>query len=157
MEGGSGVDSLSPSMPGELPERLEAGTLPTPSIVGLSEGVRYLTELSPNVGHERERMLFRRLRDMLKSTDSLNAKIYAEESEGAVMLFNLKGHNSEEVGRHLSKRGICVRSGYHCAPLGHRTLGTPDGGAVRVSFGLFNQTSELDPLLKALKEYVRQK
>lgn len=157
MEGGSGVDSLSPSMPGELPERLEAGTLPTPSIVGLSEGVRYLTELSPNVVHERERMLFRRLRDMLKSTESLNAEIYAEESEGAVMLFNLKGHSSEEVGRHLSKRGICVRSGYHCAPLGHRTLGTPDGGAVRVSFGLFNQTGELDPLLKALKEYVRQK
>lgn len=157
LEGGSGVDSLSPYMPKELPERLEAGTLPTPSIVGLSEGVRFLSSLSPGEVHEREKALFRRLRDMLKSTDSLNAEIYAEESEGAVMLFNLKGHSSEEVGRHLSKRGICVRSGYHCAPLGHRTLGTPDGGAVRVSFGLFNQISELDVLTRALKEYIRQK
>ena len=100
--------------------------------------------------------MFTRLREMLDSSPELKAEIYVRDSPGAVMLFNLGGHDCEEVGRFLSKRGICVRSGYHCAPLGHRTLETPIGGAIRVSFGLFNRRSELDALTRALKEFVRQ-
>ena len=72
------------------------------------------------------------------------------------MLFNLEGHSPDDVGRFLAKRNICVRSGYHCAPLGHKALGTPTKGAIRISFGLFNQKYELDMLTNALKEFVRQ-
>lgn len=156
IEGGSGVDSLNPAMPEEAPERFEAGTLPTPAIVGLSEGIKYLSSFSPHEIHIRECELFEALRDRLEGSPELSARIYVPESSGSVLLFNLMGHSPDEVGRFLSKRNICVRSGYHCAPLGHKTLGTPKGGAVRVSFGLFNRKSELDILTKALKDFVRQ-
>jgi selenocysteine lyase/cysteine desulfurase len=72
------------------------------------------------------------------------------------MLFNIGEHPSDRVGRFLSERNICVRSGYHCAPLGHKALGTPKGGAVRVSFGIFNREYELDLLLRALRDFVNQ-
>lgn len=39
-EGGNGINSLEADMPELSPERYETGTLPTPSIVGLLQGVR---------------------------------------------------------------------------------------------------------------------
>jgi len=93
---------------------------------------------------------------MLETYPHLGARIYVPDTPGAVMLLNLKGHDCEEVGRFLSRRGICTRSGYHCAPLAHKTLGTPKGGALRISFGTFNQKTELDCLLKALLDFAEK-
>ena len=49
-----------------------------------------------------------------------------------------EGYTPAQVGTALDGAGICVRSGLHCAPLAHRTLGTGENGAVRASFGYFN-------------------
>ena len=76
------------------------------------------------------------------------------ECEGAVLLFSIEDIPSETVGRYLADRGICVRSGFHCAPLGHRALGTPDSGAVRASFSIFNGYKDVDALLEGLKSCV---
>lgn len=147
--GGSGVDSLPPEMPAEPPERFEAGTLSTPSIVGLLMGVRYLlghdlTELA-----EKKRALYRAARERLASLPHI--KVYAPEYEGGVLLFNQIGVPSADLSRYLSGKGICVRGGLHCAPLAHRALQTPQGGAVRVSFSHFNTLSDVDALWRALQ------
>ena len=156
IEGGSGVDSLNPRMPDYAPERFEVGTLPTPSIAALSEGIKYVSSFSPEEIRYHENELFIRLRYMLENSPSLCAKIYMPDCPGAVMLFNIGDRGSEETGRFLSKKGICSRSGYHCAPLAHASIGTPNGGAVRVSFSHFNKKSELEALVKALYEFVNQ-
>jgi selenocysteine lyase/cysteine desulfurase len=39
--------------------------------------------------------------------------------------------------------------------LGHRTLGTPESGAVRVSFGYFNRTEQTERFYRALREIQR--
>ena len=152
IEGGNGVDSLDWRMPSELPERLEAGTLPTPCIASLSEGIGFLSEFAPEEILFHERRLFARARDMLLSAPSMGARVYMPESEGSVLLFNIRDLPSEAVARHLSKRGICVRGGYHCSALGHKALGTLRGGAVRVSFSLFNRDRDVELLWSALKE-----
>ena len=54
MEGGSGLNSLDEAMPEDSPERYEAGTLPTPAIVGLREGVRFLGEVGIDSVSKRE-------------------------------------------------------------------------------------------------------
>ena len=69
---------------------------------------------------------------------------------GSVLLFNIDGKSADSVGDALNSAGICVRSGYHCAALAHKTLATPPGGAVRVSFGIYNTTSDVDALIDAL-------
>ena len=150
IEGGSGVNSLAPTMPEELPERLEAGTLPVPAIAGLFGGLSHVMELGLPEIEKRVKTLFFAARDRLESLDGF--EIYQKEHPGAVLLFNKRDTHATEVARALDKAGICVRAGLHCAPLAHWALGTPPGGAVRLGFGAFNTLAEVDALWHALKE-----
>ena len=150
IEGGSGYASLNPKMPATLPERGEAGTLPTPAIAGLCAGLEYLEKVALESVGAHERALLCRLRDRLDSMKGYH--IYLPEFEGSTLMFHREGVKSEEIGRYLAARGICVRTGYHCSALGHATLHTPDGGGVRVSFGPFNRAAEVDQLYRALLE-----
>ena len=69
-----------------------------------------------------------------------------------VVSFNLGNLESTQVGDALAQRGICVRAGFHCAPLLHEAMQTKTRGAVRVSFSLFNTQQDVDALLDALRE-----
>ncbi|MBQ8512449.1 MAG: aminotransferase class V-fold PLP-dependent enzyme, partial [Clostridia bacterium] len=51
---------------------------------------------------------------------------------------------------YLNSGGICVRTGYHCAPLAHKTLGTLENGTVRVSFSPMNTSREVLRLAEVL-------
>lgn len=155
-EGGNGVSSLEWQMPDSLPERLEAGTLPTPSIASLSEGIAFLSSVGVEEIAMHERRLFEITRDMLLDSPELRATVYLPGSEGSVLLFNLDGIPSEALGRSLAEHGLCVRSGYHCSALGHKALGTLQSGAVRVSFSLFNSEKDIAALISCLKECSRE-
>lgn len=150
VEGGNGMASLEREMPFVFPERYEAGTLPTPAIAGLCEGVATVERLGIDAIAEYERELFRRGREVLGNMERVT--LYAPEYEGAVLLFNVNGIPADRVGRKLSERGFCLRSGYHCSALGHKTLGTPEGGAVRASFGIYNDFDQIDRFARALSE-----
>ena len=99
-------------------------------------------------------MLFNRLTNALTSP-GIKATVYTPSAAGSVLLFNVRGRSSDEIGHILSKNGICVRSGFHCSALGHKTLGTVADGAVRVSFGFFNKPSDIDHLYRVLSEYLK--
>ena len=149
-EGGSGVNSLSRTMPEELPERLEAGTLPVTAIAGLFGGLSHVMEIGLPEIENRVKGLFFAARDRIESLPGF--EIYQPETAGAVLLFNKVGIPSTEVARALDKAGICVRAGLHCAPLAHKALGTPAGGAVRLGFGAFNTVKEIDALWRVLQQ-----
>jgi cysteine desulfurase family protein len=145
IEGGNGISSLESEMLGDLPERLEAGTLPIPAIVGLSEGVRLVRELGVNNIIEHEKALFRLCCAGLQEIGGV--KVYQPKYEGSVLLFSMDGYSSEELALKLSDEGICVRGGFHCCALGHKLLGTIDDGAVRASFGVFNDSEDVKNLI----------
>lgn len=147
IEGGSGVNSLEISMPHTFPERYEAGTLPTPAIAGSVAGLRWVMErgISAIASLENE------LSAMLRAELSRDPDFIVYGSGGGIVLFNLLGVPASLLGRLLADRGICVRSGYHCAPLAHKKLGVPDGGAVRVSFGAFNSRRDVIAFTNALR------
>lgn len=150
VEGGNGMYSLEAYMPSELPERLEAGTLPTPAVAGLCEGIRYVRTMTTEKIGARECLLYRDLRERLEDLKQIH--IYLPEKEGAILLFSVEGKSSEAVAGYLADQGICVRGGYHCTALGHKTLGTPADGAVRVSFGHGNTKADLDALWRELRK-----
>lgn len=150
IEGGSGVSSLDGNMPDESPERYEAGTLPTPAIVGLCEGLCELRRRGVETVGAHTRALYAYLAERLQEMPHVT--VYAGHHAGAVLLFNCEELSADSVGAALDRAGICVRAGYHCSALGHRTLKTPSGGAVRVSTGIFNTTSHLDSLVNAIWE-----
>ena len=63
-----------------------------------------------------------------------------------------RGKTAAEVGDYLNEQGIAVRSGLHCAPMAHRLLNTPEGGAVRASLGMFTTEAEISALWRALRD-----
>ncbi len=151
-EGGSGVASLDGNMPDSSPERYEAGTLPTPAIVGLGKGISTIEELGVELIESHEKKLFRLAKKELSKLSGV--EMYCPQYEGGVLLFNVAGISSESFARYLSGEGICVRGGYHCNPLAHRTIGTPEGGAVRASFGPFNSSADIEALCQAVAKVI---
>lgn len=149
-EGGNGVNSLEGDMPAFSPERYEAGTLPTPAIAGLCQGLKFVKEVGVDEISAHEKKLFVLARDRLENIKGV--KIYLPELSGAILSFNIDGVSPDKVGRLLNDKGICVRSGYHCSALGHKTLGTYGQGTVRVSFSVFNDETDVDALWRAVKE-----
>lgn len=152
--GGNGVNSLEGTMPAYLPERLEAGTLPTPAIVGLSKGIEILTGVGIDHVREHEQTLYRRARELLGNNRSI--RLYCREfARGQTLLFNVKGHSSNEITQKLNDEGVCVRGGFHCTPLCHKLLETGEGGAVRISFGAFNTLEEVDRFYGKLCDIIK--
>ncbi|MFA6948420.1 MAG: aminotransferase class V-fold PLP-dependent enzyme [Eubacteriales bacterium] len=149
IEGGSGVNSAEPVMPAFLPERFEAGTLPTPAIAGLCEGIRFVS----GVGTANIRAQLEYLGEyMTRGLTKLGAVVYAPQYYGESVLFNVPDMTCTEASRRLDDAGICTRPGLHCAPLGHKTLATGDG-AVRASFSYFNTTREIDAMLREMRSW----
>lgn len=149
LEGGSGTDSLNEKMPIYYPDRLEAGTLSTPAIAGLCEGIKFVLKKGPENIHKRECDLWNRCRNAL---DTTKITVYDENDPGANFLFNIKGMTAAEVSHTLDKKGICTRSGLHCAPDAHKALGTVNEGAVRASFSCFTTEKEIDYFIKQVKD-----
>ena len=153
IEGGSGAHSLDLTMPEEMPERYEAGTLPTPAIAGLAAGIRFVKQQGITELHRRECEQWRMLYADFASMKTV--RLY-DSTPGSVLLFNIDGLPPSEVAERLNRRGICVRSGYHCAPMAHKTLGSIDDGGVRVSFGAFHAERDVHRLRDEIWNIVRQ-
>lgn len=150
IEGGSGMSSEEIGMPRILPERLEAGTLPVPAIAALGAGIDYVQMLGIDQIASHENMLVSRGQDMLMSIG--RCVVYKPVfAEGSAFVFNVVGRAPSEISGYLDSWGICTRSGLHCAPLAHERVGTPKGGAVRVSFSPMNTSADLDALYRAIK------
>lgn len=154
IEGGSGINSLDPAMPEFPPERYEAGTLATPTLAGLCAGIRFIRERGLDRIKAHEQTLYLRLREQLLNMDGIT--VYAPHHVGSTLLFNLDGIPSAEAAAALDRHNICLRAGFHCAPLGHRTLATGSDGALRVGFSVFNRINDVDALVSAIRQIRRE-
>lgn len=146
-QGGSGSESRSRSMPTALPERLEAGTLPTPSIAALGAGIRYIESCGLEAIEEHLSQLTEQLTRGLGRLGHLRTVDTAGHGIVSVLHDRL---SPERLAAELDREGICVRAGLQCAPLAHETVGTADTGTLRISLSQLNTSEEIDILLRAL-------
>ena len=154
IEGGNGVNSLDYFMGDDAPEKYEAGTLSTPAIVGLCEGLKFLKSKKSLDIQKHNEELFSRTQKLLENIPSVTVH---DKSRGSTMLFNIKDIPCDEVGELLGRSGICVRTGYHCSPLAHKALGTYSSGGVRISFGMFNTTAQIEFLASLTEDIATRK
>lgn len=153
LSGGTGSNSFSVSQPTEMPDMLEAGTLNTPGIAGLNEGVKYILEIGIENIRRKEDELTKYMLEKLSNIDGV--EIYGSmniEERMPVISFNYMEYDPSEVSYILDKEfDIATRPGIHCAPLAHKYLKTIDkGGTVRVSLNQFNNIDEIDEFGKIL-------
>lgn len=152
MYGGTGSRSDSLEMPTRLPDKLEAGTLNLPGIVGLKAAVEYILEVGMDALWQHKQALTARFLAGLKTISG--AVVIGPADVGrqvAVVSIDVPSMDNAVVSAELSERGILTRSGLHCAPLAHQSLGTFPEGTVRFSFGPFNTPAEIDEALNALE------
>lgn len=158
-EGGTGSKSSSVYQPDFLPDKYESGTPNLPGIVGLNMGIKYILNEGQESILRHEKKIIDLFIDKLKKVD--NVKIYGPRdsiNRSGVVSLNIKDMDSAEVAYILdSEYEIAVRSGLHCAPLAHKTIGTENEGAVRFSFGPFNTEEEIIIAANAIKEISQKK
>ncbi len=154
LEGGSGSHSLDTEMPAEMPERLEAGTMATPAIAGMRAGLAFVKRIGVETIHEKEKHLWEVCTERLSNMDGVC--VYGN-TPGSVVLFTVDGFSPAAVGQYLNENGICVRTGYHCAPLAHKALGTEKTGGVRASFGVWNTKADALRLADTVYALVKNK
>lgn len=151
MEGGTGSDSAELEMPSYLPDCAEVGTHNVCGIAGLLAGVRYVTKRGVvSIAHHEKELIKKAAEEL---TVMGNVWVYYDHTQiyqSGVLSFVVKGMDCEEVGHLLGEQGIAVRAGLHCAPLAHRTVGTMEGGTVRMSVSTFNTTREIEQFLRVL-------
>jgi len=148
--GGTGTSGFSVDIPSEIPEGLEAGTLNGGGIVALYYGIRYTMRHRTEITEKEKRL------ENILCQNIRSEKIKIIAHENGIVLCTVEGKTSGEVADVLSEKyRICVRGGYHCAPLMHKQLRTFDG-AVRISFGRGNTVFEARKIASALNEIAEE-
>jgi cysteine desulfurase/selenocysteine lyase len=129
------------------PGRFEAGTGNIADAVGLGAALDYVTELGlPNIAQYEHELLTYATDAMLQVPGLTMIGTAAEKA--SVLSFILDGYSTSEVGEALSREGIAVRSGHHCAQPILRRFGLET--TVRPSLALYNTPSEVDEMVAVL-------
>ncbi|NAZ74788.1 SufS family cysteine desulfurase [Kineococcus sp. T13] len=136
------------------PQKFEAGVPMAAQAVGLHAAVDYLRALAPGGrGMERveahERALTALLLERLAELPWVRVVGPAAAADRVGLVsFVLEGVHAHDVGQLLDDEGVAVRVGHHCAWPLHRRLGA--AATTRVSFGPYNQPSDVDAVLRGL-------
>lgn len=154
ISGGTGSASESLMQPDYMPDMLHAGTLNTPAIAALGEGVRFIRRIGCDriLAHERELAT-----EFIERIDGVaRVRVLGGMDIGrrnGTVSFCIDGIGSAEVSQLMDEEyGIAVRGGWHCAYYAHKTLGTEKYGAVRAGFGWDNTMHDVKAIAKAVKE-----
>ncbi len=133
----------------------EPGTQNLPGIAALAAGAQYVLEEGVEQIARREQALMDRLRSGLSAVGRV--RIYGGgQGSGPVLSFTIDGLKPADAAYILEGGyGIRVRAGLHCAPLIHKALGTEDFGTVRASVSAMNTEQDVDCLIGAVREIVK--
>ena len=151
--GGSGVHSYDRHHPMEYPTRLEAGTLNSHGIAGLSAALDVILERGVEDIQRAEHALMQRFYEGVR--DIPGVTVYGDFSvpeRCAIVALNIRDYDSSAVSDELTVTyGIATRPGAHCAPRMHKALGTTEQGAVRFSLSFYNTEQEVDAAIAAVR------
>ena len=153
----------------DLPYKFEAGT---PNFVGsyaLHKAVEYMQSIGWEAIEAHERELTEYCEQQLAAIEGVHVYAAGQPKAGVISfnVYNSQKSNGKlspftfhlsplihpfDIGTLLDQQGVAVRTGHHCAEPLIDELGVP--GTVRVSFGLYNDKSDVDAFIAALKKAI---
>ncbi len=157
--GGTGSRSEVEEQPDFMPDRYEAGTPNTVGIAGLQAGVDFVLFKGVDQIKRQEALLVKMFIEGLKSMPGII--LYGHDSvdqRTPVVSFNIEGTDPAVIALQLDERfKIMARSGIHCAPSAHKTIGTYPHGTVRFSFSYFNTEEQIIKALDVLNKISKRR
>ena len=139
----------------EYPDSIEVGTPNAHSIAGLLAGARYILDKGMDVMLESSLQMADIFYNGLRGVDGINVLSNFALPHGPIVSFNFNNIGPSEVEDFLNHMNICVRAGFHCAPLIHNALNTDCYGALRFSFSSFNDKSQVEHVLRAVTFFAK--
>ena len=135
----------------DAPQKFEAGTPPVAEVSGLAAAVGYLKQFGMPEIQQHELVLTTHA--LKRFAEFKDLELYGPPEtidRSGVLSFNLQNVHPHDVAQVLDESGISVRAGHHCTQVLHNRLGI--AASVRMSFGLYNEISEIDRLISALDQ-----
>ena len=129
------------------PYKFEAGTQNIEGVLGLKKAIEFINDIGIDNIHEHEMELHKYALEKLEKLD--NVIIYNKNADSGIITFNIKGVFAQDAATYLNSKGICVRSGQHCAKILMDFLNTH--ATLRASFYLYTTKEEVDALVEACK------
>ncbi len=156
--GGTGSLSSSTYQPDFLPDKFESGTQNAPGIFGLNEALKFIKTVGINTIGEKENHLCNMLiSELLNMEDVVVHGVHKDIERTSVVSITFRSHDTSEIGYLLDTEfGIMTRTGLHCAPLAHETIGTYPAGTLRLSPGFFTTEEDINYTLDALYKLIRR-
>ena len=147
--------SMEKSEWGELPFKFEAGTPNIAQAIGLEEAIKYFKKNC----NEKNKKYLKELRGYLLEKllriqgIELFPGLNYQNNKGPIIAFNIKNIHAFDISKLLSTKGVCIRSGHHCAlPI----LNKFEINSVnRVSLYYYNTKEEVDYFNDTIKEVIK--
>ncbi len=161
-EGGTGSVSERDVQPDFMPDRFEPGSHNTIGLIGLSEGVGHILDRGVAEIRRHELSLIQTFLGVLQSQDTPGLSLYGPtdpQQRCSVFSIRIEGFDKPQDLSDVLERdyGLLTRSGLHCAPGAHATIGTaPLGGTTRLSFGQFTTQDDAAFAAHALAQLSRK-
>lgn len=160
IEGGTGSFSEEEIQPCYMPDKFEAGTPNMPGLFGLNASLMYLNKIGINTIREKELYLTGTFIEELKNIKNIELiGIPSIKNRTGVISIDLTpvGLDNGIISHELSSNyGIMTRSGLHCAPSAHKTLGTFPNGTIRFSFSHNNTAEEVKYTIDSINKCIRR-
>jgi len=154
IQGGTGSISDRDFQPDFLPDKFESGTTNTIGIASLGAGVDFILEKGIKNVYNKKKSLTEYFLGKLEKFEGLT--VYGPKNSNiqtSTISVGIKGADLGQISFMLDDEfNIMTRSGLHCAPYAHQTIGTFPEGTLRFSFDIFNSEEEIDYVIDSLNK-----
>ncbi|MCK6262546.1 cysteine desulfurase CsdA [Vibrio sp. ZSDE26] len=134
----------------DLPGKFEAGTPNVAGAIALAKAIDWYQGFDLQLIEKHISNLQRQTYLALKEMEDVQILGYREGA--SVISFSIDGVHHQDIATLLDQQGIAVRAGHHCA---HPLMDALNiDGCVRISFGIYNDQSDVDRLIQALEKAV---
>jgi cysteine desulfurase family protein len=153
-EGGTGSLSESEDQPENLPDKYESGTLNSMGLAGLGAGLKFIQlEGLSNISSFELKLTLRLIEGLSEVPGVVLYKAKNQSLQAPVVSINIPGYEPGEAGVILDQAfDIKVRTGLHCAPEAHKSIGTFPKGTIRLSPGYFNTSQDIEQTIQAIRK-----
>ena len=132
-----------------VPEKYEAGTMPTAEVVAFNESIKFMQSIGIENIMKHEKEITDYALEKLKTINSVNI-IGNPKNKAGVISFTLKGIHPHDISTIVDEEGVAIRAGHHCCQILHEKLGLT--ATARASIGIYNTKEDIDILCQSIEK-----
>ena len=132
-----------------LPEKYEAGTMPTAEVVAFNESIKFMQTIGIENLMKHEKEITNYALEKLKKINSVNI-IGNPKNKAGVISFTIKGIHPHDISTIVDEEGVAIRAGHHCCQILHKRLNLT--ATARASIGVYNTKEDIDILCSSIEK-----